>query len=110
MLCDGPTIRRINQKWRGKDKPTNVLSFPLHELDEGGDPPEGPVGDIVLSLRVVGREAKAQGLTFDFHATHLLVHGLLHLLGYDHEKLAEAERMEAEERRILNALQKFKSK
>lgn len=104
LLCDGPTMRRINRRWLGKDRATNVLSFPLHELSAGEVPNRGSVGDIVLALPVVRREAKAQGLTFDQHGTHLLVHGLLHLIGYDHERRCDATRMETEERRILKAL------
>lgn len=104
VLCDGPTIRQINRKWRNKDKPTNVLSFPLHEMAAGDEPLAGALGDIVLALPVARQEARAQGLQFDHHATHLLVHGLLHLLGYDHEHDSEAEIMEAEERRILKML------
>jgi probable rRNA maturation factor len=90
--------RRLNREFRRKDYATNVLSFPH---DEGG----GLAGDIVICAPVVAREAKAQGKEAQAHHAHLLVHGVLHLQGYDHEKnAAEAKRMESRERRILREL------
>jgi probable rRNA maturation factor len=90
--------RRLNRDFRGKDYATNVLSFPY---GEGG----ALRGDIVICAPVVAREAKAQSKDVAAHHAHLLVHGLLHLAGYDHEKgAAEAKRMEARERRILAGL------
>ena len=97
LLADDAAIRALNARWRGKDAPTNVLSFPA--------PPEmGYLGDIVLAYETVAAEAHAQGKTLAAHAAHLLTHGLLHLLGYDHEADDDAERMEARERVILAAL------
>jgi probable rRNA maturation factor len=91
--------RRLNREFRGKDYATNVLSFPY---GEGGS---GLEGDIVICAPVVAREAREQGKGADAHHAHLLVHGLLHLQGYDHEKsAAEARRMERRERSILARL------
>ena len=90
--------RRLNREFRGKDYATNVLSFPY-----GGR--RIPDGDIVICAPVVAREAKARGKAVEAHHAHLLVHGLLHLQGYDHEKsAAEANRMERSERAILARL------
>jgi probable rRNA maturation factor len=96
-------IRELNAGWRGKDKPTNVLSFPAFPVKAGERP--GPMlGDIVIARETVEREAALEMKPFDHHLTHLIVHGLLHLLGYDHEDDEEAEEMEGWERRILHAL------
>jgi probable rRNA maturation factor len=100
LFTNDAAMQALNQKWRGKDKPTNVLSFP------SGDGPAGSdiemLGDIALALETVTREAEGEGKTFDHHLTHLLVHGFLHLLGYDHETGEEdAEEMETLERAIL---------
>jgi len=98
-------VRRLNRDFRGKDKPTNVLSFPAASL-----PAAGPrarrlaLGDIALALGVVRREAKAQGKAVADHLAHLMVHGVLHLLGYDHETDQDAARMEKLERKALAAL------
>jgi probable rRNA maturation factor len=88
--------RRLNRQYRGKDYPTNVLSFPY------GDAPLQ--GDVVICAPVVAREAREQGKDVEAHHAHLLVHGLLHLAGHDHERTAEAARMERLERRILARL------
>ena len=88
--------RRLNREFRGKDYATNVLSFPYSSRPLAGD--------IVICAPVVAREAKAQGKAVRAHHAHLLVHGLLHLAGLDHERRAEAERMESRERRILARL------
>jgi probable rRNA maturation factor len=88
--------RRLNHDFRGKDYATNVLTFPY-----GTVPMEA---DIVLCAQVVSREAREQGKTLDAHYAHLVVHGVLHAHGYDHEKPREASRMEALEVRILEAL------
>ncbi|MBY0613545.1 MAG: rRNA maturation RNase YbeY [Beijerinckiaceae bacterium] len=102
LLTDDTQIRMLNREWRGKDKPTNVLSFPA------ASPPKlktSPVlGDIALAFETVSREADDDGKVFAEHATHLVVHGFLHILGYDHETAAEAEAMEALEIRILAGL------
>lgn len=94
--------RRLNRAWRGKDKPTNVLSFPGEPL--GGVAPR-MLGDLAICAAVVAREAREQGKTLRAHWAHMVVHGTLHLLGYDHELgAAEAARMERREKRILNGL------
>ena len=94
-------MRSLNCAFRGKDKPTNVLSFPAGDV--AGLPADTPLplGDIVICAGVVGAEAAAQGKTEDDHWAHMLVHGTLHLLGFDHETDAEAADMEALETRIL---------
>jgi len=91
--------RRLNRRFRGKDYATNVLSFPYD------DAPGGPVaGDIVVCAPVVAREAREQGKSIEAHHAHLLVHGLLHLQGYDHERERDARRMERREREVLAQL------
>ena len=101
VLCDNATIQRLNRRWRAKDKPTDVLSFPLHTLQAGGRPPQGPLGDIVVSLPTLRAAARAEGLTDEQHLAHLLAHGLLHLLGYDHGTDAEENQMNRIEKRLL---------
>jgi len=96
-------IRSINNRWRHIDKATNVLSFPAFAIKAGQKP--GPMlGDIILARETVEREAMEQGKPFHNHLTHLLVHGLLHLLGYDHENDEDAEIMERLERQIVHSL------
>ncbi len=103
VFTDDDSIQEINAEWRDKDKPTNVLSFPAFPLQPGGMP--GPMlGDIVVARETVEREAVDLDKTFDDHLTHLLVHGFLHLFGYDHMEKDEAEEMEALETRILAGL------
>ena len=101
-------VQALNSKWRGKDKPTNVLSFPLlenHELDQTNIAgPEMLLGDIVLAGGFCKSEAEAQGVTFESHASHLVIHGTLHLLGYDHHEDEEAADMEAREIRALSRI------
>ncbi|MDB5553181.1 MAG: Metal-dependent hydrolase YbeY, involved in rRNA and/or ribosome maturation and assembly [Rhizobium sp.] len=93
-------IRTVNEAWRGQDKPTNVLSFPAFPLAPGGQP--GPMlGDIIMAEETLRREALDLGIPFDDHLTHLLVHGFLHLFGYDHMTDEEAAVMEGLETRIL---------
>lgn len=94
--------RALNERFRGKASATNVLSFPFEPPPGVPVPPE--LGDLVLCAPVVAREAREQGKPLREHWAHLVVHGVLHLLGYDHEDDAEAERMEGEERRILGQL------
>ncbi|MER9456419.1 rRNA maturation RNase YbeY [Mesorhizobium sp. M0478] len=96
-------IRTLNAGWRGKDKETNVLSFPAFPFPRGGKLPP-MLGDIVLAAETVAREAALEDKPFENHITHLVIHGLLHLLGYDHETDAEAEEMEAIERSALARL------
>lgn len=102
-IVDETESRNLNRQYRNKDKPTNVLSFPL--ADENlSEPPGGlplSLGDIVICGPVVTREACEQGKTTQDHWAHMLVHGALHLLGYDHETDREAEDMETLEARIL---------
>ena len=98
-------VRGLNAAWRGKDKPTNVLSFPMVEEARLGSPAEPLLGDIVLAWGVCAAEAAEKGIPIEDHAAHLVVHGTLHLLGYDHEMgSAAAEEMEQTERRALAAI------
>ncbi|MCO5057660.1 MAG: rRNA maturation RNase YbeY [Rhizobiaceae bacterium] len=103
LFTDDAAIRDLNAAWRGKDKPTNVLSFPSGMMrDDGRWPPL--LGDIVLAWETVAREAADEGKPLDHHISHLIVHGLAHLVGHDHEDEGEAEEMEALERRVLQSL------
>jgi probable rRNA maturation factor len=103
VFTDDVTIASINAEWRGQDKPTNVLSFPAFPLVPGGRP--GPMlGDIVLAYETLKRESAELEKPFEAHLTHLLVHGFLHLFGYDHLETADADRMEQLETRILAGL------
>jgi probable rRNA maturation factor len=96
-------IRAMNAEWRKQDKPTNVLSFPAYPIVPGDTP--GPMlGDIIIARETVEREAVDLGKSFDDHLTHLMVHGFLHLFGYDHMEDEEAEEMEGLETRILASL------
>lgn len=116
LACDDARIRVLNAEFRGKDAPTNVLSWPAWDLSaetpgalpeppETGTPdaPEG-LGDMALAYETCAREAEEQGKRFDDHVTHLVVHSLLHLLGYDHENDADAALMEETEVAILAQL------
>jgi len=98
-LADDATLQELNRDWRGKDRPTNVLSFP------SGEPmtPDGPIflGDVILARQTLLHEAEEQGKPAASHLAHLVVHGILHLMGWDHETPEEAEEMEAREREIL---------
>ena len=98
-------VRALNADWRGKDKPTNVLSFPMVDEEKIGDGAEPMLGDIVLAHGVCAAEAAEKHVSVEDHAAHLVVHGTLHLLGYDHETSeADAEEMEQAERRALAAI------
>lgn len=107
-LTGNEEVRALNAEWRGKDKPTNVLSFPmigeaeLRQANVAG--PELLLGDIILARGVCETEAADKGVTVEEHATHLFVHGTLHLLGYDHHDDAEAADMESREIRALRRL------
>lgn len=107
-LTTDAEVHALNRDWRGKDKPTNVLSFPMLEPGELADlsgPGELLLGDIVLAHGVCVAEAAAKGIAVADHAAHLIVHGTLHLLGYDHETgEEEADEMERIERAALAAL------
>jgi probable rRNA maturation factor len=101
-LTDDAAIAKLNRRWREKAKATNVLSFPA-------PPPPAPdaprfLGDIVLAFETIEREAREEDKTLGAHLAHLTVHGILHLLGHDHETDAEAEAMEGLETRILATL------
>jgi probable rRNA maturation factor len=98
LLADDDAVAELNQQFRHKAGPTNVLSFPAPEN------PENLLGDIALAYGVCAREAAEQGKPLAHHLQHLVAHGVLHLLGYDHLTEAEAEEMEALERRILAGL------
>lgn len=102
LLTGDAAIRGINKEWRGKDAPTNVLSFPAVPPEKLARAPF--LGDIAVAFETVQREAAAEGKLLADHFSHLVVHGFLHLLGYDHETDPEAEAMEALETRILAAL------
>jgi probable rRNA maturation factor len=103
VFADDEMIREINAEWRAKDKPTNVLSFPAFPVTPGKMP--GPMlGDVIMARETVEREAVELDKTFEDHLTHLMVHGFLHLFGYDHIETDDAEKMEALETRILAEL------
>ncbi len=104
VLADDAMVQDLNRRYRGQDKPTNVLSFAA--LDDQPLPPDGPIllGDVVLAYETTVGEAAADGKPLTHHLSHLVVHGVLHLLGHDHTDDAEAEEMEAVERTILAAL------
>jgi probable rRNA maturation factor len=101
-LADDSALRALNLRWRGIDKSTNVLSFPSAPPDRLRE--ETTLGDIALAYETLAREAEELGVPLTDHYRHLLVHGFLHLIGYDHETDAEAERMEALETKILARL------
>ena len=108
-LTDDAEVHRLNRDFRGKDKPTNVLSFPQVQQDllEGlanSDDGEILLGDIVLARETCAREAAEKGVSLEDHATHLMVHGTLHLVGYDHMDDASAAAMEALEVKALASL------
>jgi probable rRNA maturation factor len=102
VFTDDSSVRLLNRQYRGQDRPTNVLSFPAAPLASGRLGP--PLGDIVLARETIASECEAQGLDFADHLTHLIVHGFLHLLGYDHEADGEAVVMERLETAILGRL------
>ena len=103
-LSDDAAIRELNQLYRGKDTPTNVLSFPFEEEFPELNPGPRPLGDIILAIETIHREAGEQEKELSHHIAHLVVHGVLHLFGYDHLDAGEADEMEALERDILATL------
>ncbi len=107
-LTGDDEVKALNASWRGKDKPTNVLSFPQSEPAElseiAGDGPELMLGDLVLARGVCERGAAEKAIPLEDHAAHLIVHGTLHLLGYDHHDDRAAEEMESREIRALALL------
>lgn len=104
LLADDERVRELNRDWRGFDKPTNVLSFAA--LEDEDVPAEGPIllGDVIVAFQTTAAEAAESGKTITNHLSHLIVHGVLHLLGYDHEEDDEAEAMERLEAAVLGAL------
>jgi probable rRNA maturation factor len=103
VFSNDATVKALNAEWRGKDSATNVLSFPAFSL-KPGDPLPPLLGDVILAFETTAREAAEEGKLMDHHVSHLVLHGFLHLLGYDHETEAEAEDMESIERSILAKL------
>jgi probable rRNA maturation factor len=104
-LTSDEDVRALNAHWRGKDKPTNVLSFPMVDEASLGGPAEPMIGDIVLAHGICSAEADEKRVPIETHASHLMVHGTLHLLGYDHETTDEdAELMEETERKALASI------
>ncbi|KEG21142.1 rRNA maturation RNase YbeY [Bartonella bacilliformis] len=103
LFTNNVRMAQINTQWRNKNKSTNVLSFPAFSLKAGQNP--GPMlGDIVLARETIVREAEEEGKSFHDHLTHMIVHGVLHLLGYDHETDNEAYQMEELEKEILQKI------
>lgn len=113
--CNDARIAELNAEFRGKPVPTNVLSWPAEEraAEIEGDMPEMPeadmfgtieLGDVAIAFETCAREAEAAGKTLEAHATHLLVHGVLHLLGFDHERDRDATLMEGLETEILGKM------
>lgn len=110
MACDDARIAELNAAFRGKAVPTNVLSWPSEDRAAAspGQPPATPttaeLGDLALAFDTCHQEAISQGKSFDAHVTHLVLHGLLHLLGYDHQTDADADLMEEIEINLLETL------
>jgi probable rRNA maturation factor len=103
VLTDDAEQRRLNAGFRGKDAATNVLSFPAGAAPH--DPTQrSPLGDILLAYETIRREAEAENKDFEAHVAHLVIHGVLHLLGHDHEEDAAAVRMETMETELMTAL------
>lgn len=102
LLADDETVRGLNRTWRGKDSATNVLSFPADMPPLPGEPRH--LGDVALAYETLVREAEAEGKPLRDHVAHLVVHGVLHLLGQDHGTDAEAEAMERAETAVLATL------
>lgn len=100
VLTDDTEMRDLNRTWRDKDEPTNVLSFPAGDVP--GD--DGALGDVVIAYETTEAEANQTGISLSDHVSHLVVHGVLHLLGFDHMDDAEAEKMEDLERKALASI------
>ncbi|HEX5132051.1 MAG TPA: rRNA maturation RNase YbeY [Candidatus Krumholzibacteria bacterium] len=101
VIVDDREIRRLNRRYRGKDKPTDVLSFSYRD-DPG--PRDGTAGDIYVSLDTLARDARRLGVDVSHLALRIVVHGMLHVIGYDHENDADAARMERRERAVLKRI------
>lgn len=104
ILSDDATLQALNARWRGKNKPTNVLSFPAPRSPTTPPGEFAPLGDIAMSYDTLAMEAARDHKSPSDHMVHLFIHGLLHLLGHDHETEAEALEMEALEVEILSGL------
>lgn len=113
LLTDNATVQDLNRNHRGQDKPTNVLSFPglepadvfaLRQKQPASGEPPVILGDVALAFETIQQEALGQKKPFEHHLLHLIVHGILHLLGFDHEKDKEAHEMESLEINILSSL------
>lgn len=108
VLADDAFVRRLNKAWRGQDRATDVLAFPLHERPAEAPPPAGalplPLGDVVVARETVQRDGAADGVALADRLSHLVVHGVLHLLGHDHHERGAARRMRGLEARALSGL------
>jgi probable rRNA maturation factor len=105
LLCDDAQIQELNREHRGKDKPTDVLAFPQHEdLKEGHAPPDGLLGDVAISIDTAAAQARSRRDSLQNEVTVLLAHGLLHLVGYDHQSDAQEARMNAAVARLTQGL------
>lgn len=104
LLCGDAQIHQLNQQYRDQDKPTNVLSFPAFDPAAPQAPGPAMLGDVVIAFGVADKEADGENKSLADHLAHLVVHGILHLLGYDHEETGEAEQMEQHEAEILAGL------
>lgn len=102
VVADNAVVQRLNQQFRQQDKPTNVLSFPAEDIEEDG---RIYVGDIIIAADVIDAEAAAQGKALEYHLQHMAVHGILHLMGYDHQTPEQAQEMESLEIKILQQLE-----
>jgi len=109
-LCNDARISELNTEFRGKSKSTNVLSWPSHDLASSTPgqtpppPPDGELGDIAFARETIENEANTQQISTEAHFAHLFAHGVLHLLGYDHQNDADAVLMERLERQALAAM------
>ena len=103
LITGDDRITKLNAQWRGKDNPTNVLSFPGENLSPG-DSGGNFLGDIAVSVETTQRESELENKSFDDHFTHLIIHGFLHVFGYDHESEEQARQMEGLETKILGQL------
>ena len=106
VLSDDASVKDLNRDWRGKDSPTNVLSFPAFDETPDDLPAGAPLllGDVILAFETCVAEAERDGIALDDHLGHLVVHGVLHLLGYDHQTDEEAQDMESLEISILSQM------
>lgn len=108
VFSDDDTVHKLNAEYLGKDRPTNVLSFPQFDWNDDASPQvhdaDAQLGDVILAFQTMKKEADEAGKTLESHTAHLITHGVLHLLGYDHEEDDEAEKMESLESDILLSL------